>query len=58
MSYKDEPPALQNIPIRTQLGRDVRAALQPKEGELFIDADYSQIELRILAAIIANKEKP
>ena len=42
-------PNLQNIPVRTALGREVRKVFVPKEGCVFVDADYSQIELRILA---------
>ncbi|MCL1997170.1 MAG: DNA polymerase I [Turicibacter sp.] len=42
-------PNLQNIPIRTQLGRNLRKVFQPEKGFVFIDADYSQIELRVLA---------
>ncbi|MCL2388099.1 MAG: DNA polymerase I [Defluviitaleaceae bacterium] len=44
-------PNLQNIPVRTQLGRELRKAFVPKEGHIFLDADYSQIELRLLAHI-------
>ncbi len=42
-------PNLQNIPIRTKLGRELRKVFVPKDGCVFADADYSQIELRILA---------
>lgn len=42
-------PNLQNIPVRMELGRLIRKVFVPKEGCVFIDADYSQIELRILA---------
>lgn len=42
-------PNLQNIPIRDELGRSVRKVFVPNEGNVFIDADYSQIELRLLA---------
>lgn len=42
-------PNLQNIPIRMELGRMIRKVFVPKEGCVFIDADYSQIELRVLA---------
>ena len=44
-------PNLQNIPIRTELGRLLRKVFIPKEGCIFIDADYSQIELRVLASM-------
>lgn len=44
-------PNLQNIPMRTELGRLIRKVFVPKEGYLFTDADYSQIELRVLAHI-------
>ena len=42
-------PNLQNIPVRMELGRLIRKVFVPKEGCVFVDADYSQIELRILA---------
>jgi len=42
-------PNLQNIPVRVPLGRELRKAFVPREGHVFVDADYSQIELRLLA---------
>jgi DNA polymerase-1 len=42
-------PNLQNIPMRTDLGRSIRKVFVPKEDYVFVDADYSQIELRVLA---------
>ena len=44
-------PNLQNIPIRTELGRELRKVFIPKDGCVFVDADYSQVELRILASM-------
>lgn len=42
-------PNLQNIPVRTELGREIRKAFVPDSGHVFMSADYSQIELRIMA---------
>lgn len=49
-------PNLQNIPIRTELGRKVREAFVPKEGYIFIQADYSQFELRLAAVLAGDQE--
>ena len=48
-------PNLQNIPIRMPIGKELRKVFIPKEGCMFIDADYSQIELRILAHMSGDK---
>lgn len=48
-------PNLQNIPIRTEMGRLFRKVFLPKEGWIFVDADYSQIELRVLAALSGDE---
>ena len=47
-------PNLQNIPMRTELGRRIRKVFTPREGCVFADADYSQIELRILASMAGD----
>lgn len=44
-------PNLQNIPVRTELGSEIRKMFVPREGWVLVDADYSQIELRVLAHI-------
>lgn len=49
-------PNLQNIPMRMELGRRIRKVFVPREGCLFMDADYSQIELRILAHMSGDKQ--
>ncbi len=48
-------PNLQNIPTRTELGREIRKMFVAGEGKIFVDADYSQIELRVLSAIVNDK---
>ncbi|MDE7312166.1 MAG: DNA polymerase I [Eubacterium sp.] len=48
-------PNLQNIPIRMELGRLIRKVFLPREGCVFLDADYSQIELRVLAHMSADQ---
>ena len=49
-------PNLQNIPIRTERGRELRRVFIPREGWSFTDADYSQIELRILASLSGDEK--
>ena len=48
-------PNLQNIPIRNELGQEIRKAFVAKEGCVFLDADYSQIELRLLAHLSGDE---
>ena len=48
-------PNLQNIPVRSERGREIRRAFVPREGWLLLAADYSQIELRILAALTGDR---
>ena len=49
-------PNLQNIPMRMELGRRIRKVFVPMDGYLFMDADYSQIELRVLAHMSGDKQ--
>ena len=48
-------PNLQNIPVRTELGSEIRKMFVPQDGCVFVDADYSQIELRVLAHIAQDQ---
>lgn len=48
-------PNLQNIPTRTELGRELRKMFVASDGNVFVDADYSQIELRVLASLANDK---
>ncbi len=48
-------PNLQNIPTRTEEGREIRKAFVPEKGYTFVDADYSQIELRVMASISGDE---
>ena len=49
-------PNLQNIPIRTELGRQIRDAFVPAPGNVFVNADYSQFELRLAAVMAGEKQ--
>ena len=42
-------PNLQNIPVKDERGREIRKAFVPEDGNIFLSADYSQIELRLIA---------
>lgn len=48
-------PNLQNIPTRFELGKRVRKVFKPEKGKVYLDADYSQIELRVLASISGDE---
>ncbi len=48
-------PNLQNIPTRFELGKRVRKVFKPEKGKIYLDADYSQIELRVLASISGDE---
>ena len=48
-------PNLQNIPVRTELGAEIRKMFVPRPGWVLVDADYSQIELRVLAHVAGDK---
>lgn len=49
-------PNLQNIPVRTELGKKIRTGFVPRKGNVFISADYSQFELRLAAALSGDEE--
>lgn len=49
-------PNLQNIPVRTELGKKIRRAFVPRDNKVFVSADYSQFELRLAAVLADDKE--
>lgn len=49
-------PNLQNIPVRTEMGRRIRQAFIPRPGKVFVSADYSQFELRLAAVLAGDQE--
>jgi len=49
-------PNLQNIPVKTELGNEIRKAFVPGKGYIFLSADYSQLELRIVASLASDKK--
>ncbi len=49
-------PNLQNIPVRSEMGRRIREAFVPEKGKVFVSADYSQFELRLAAVLAGDKE--
>ncbi len=49
-------PNLQNIPVRTELGKNIRTAFEAEEGNVFVSADYSQFELRLAAYLCGDKD--
>jgi DNA polymerase-1 len=49
-------PNMQNIPVRMEIGRKIRKVFVPEEGNIFVDADYSQIELRVLAHMSGDEK--
>ncbi|MDO5564471.1 MAG: DNA polymerase I [Eubacteriales bacterium] len=51
-----DSPNMQNIPVKTELGRKFRKVFIPEDGYIFIDADYSQVELRILASLSEDEK--
>lgn len=48
-------PNLQNIPTRSEIGKKLRKVFKPEEGRIFVDADYSQVELRVMAHMANDK---